>query len=156
MVERQIAVAEVIFSLPDFNPIAASVFKHPRQPRFGIRFPWVEHVHPVFTRAHFTQILNAVILLIAVDMIKLLLRPATFTNRPDSMVQSNMNTSLVYLAVNIQIASLITLSASYRSAQSAASQPTALSIVSIVLFHAKQQFLLLRFCQMFLVHKLNS
>ena len=146
MVERQIAVAEVIFSLPDFNPIAASVFKHPRQPRFGIRFPWVEHVHPVFTRAHLSQVLDVVIVLIAVDMVNLLFRPATFTDSPDGMVQMNMDLFLAYLTINGQVALFTMFLSSYRSAISAASQPTALSIVSVVLFHAKQQFLLLRFC----------
>ena len=99
MIERQKAVAEVIVVLPDFNPIAASVFKHPRQPRFCIRLPWVQHVHVVFTAAYLAQILNTIIVLIAVDMVNLLFRKTTITDRPDGMVQSNMNTSLVYLAV---------------------------------------------------------
>ena len=100
MVERQIAVAEVIVVLPDFNPIAASVFKHPRKSCLRLRFPWVEHVHPVFTRVHFAQILNTIILLITVDMVKLLLRPATFADRPNGMVQMNMDLFLAYPAIN--------------------------------------------------------
>ena len=100
MVERQIAVAEVIVVLPDFNPIAASVFIHPRKSCLRIRFPWVEHVHPVFTRAYLAQILNTIIVLVTVDMIKLLLRPAAFTDRPDGMVQMNMDLFLAYPAIN--------------------------------------------------------
>ena len=156
MIERQIAVAEVIAVLPDFNSIAATVFIHPRKSCLRVRLPRIYHVHLVFTAAYLAQILDSIIVLVTVNVVYLLLRKTAFANRPDGMVQSNMNTSLVYLAVNKQVASLITLSASYRSAISAASQPTALSIVSVVLFHAKQQFLLLRFCQMFLVHKYNS
>ena len=40
----------------------------------------------------------------------------------------------------------------YSPAQSAACQPAALGIVSVVLFHAQQQFLPLRVCQLFLIH----
>ena len=127
-----------------------------RQSRFRIRLPWVQHVHLVFTRTHFAQILNTVIVLIAVDVVKLLLRPATFTNRPNGMMQINMDLFLAYLTIYGQVAFITLHLASYRSAQSAACQSTALGIVSVVLFHAEQQLLLLRFCQMFLVHKYNS
>ena len=71
-----------------------------RQSRFRIRFPWVEHVHPVFTRTHLAQVLNTIILLIAVDMVNLLFRPATFTDSPDGMVQMNMDLLLAYLTIN--------------------------------------------------------
>ena len=100
MIERQIAVVEVIVVLPYFNPIAASLFIHPRKSCLRIRFPWVEHVHPVFTRAHFAQILNAVILLIAVDMVNLLFRKTAFANSPDGMMQTNMNQPLAHTAIN--------------------------------------------------------
>ena len=146
MIERQKAVAEVILIRSDFNLIATPVFIHPRKSCLRIRFPWVEHVHPVFTRVHFAQILNAVILLIAVDVVKLLLRPATFTNRPDGMVQINNNQFLAYSAINGQVAFFTMLLASYRHAVAAACQPPATGIVSVVHFYAKQQFLLLRFC----------
>ena len=94
MVERQIAVAEVIFSLPDCNLIAASMFIHPWQSRFRIWLPWVQHVHLVLTGAYFAQILNTIILLITVDMVNLLFRPATFADRPNGMVQVNKNLSV--------------------------------------------------------------
>ena len=100
MVERQIAVAEVLLIRSDFNLIAASVFIHPRKSCLRIRFPWVQHVHVVFTGAYFAQILNTVILLIPVDMVKLLLRPATFADRPNGMVQMNMDQFLAYPAIN--------------------------------------------------------
>ena len=99
MVERQKAVAEVIVVLPDFNPIAASVFIHPRKSCLRIRFPWVEHVHVVFWLTYFAQILDSIIVLIAVDMVNLLLRPATFTDRPDGMVHRNINPSFIYITV---------------------------------------------------------
>ena len=137
MVERYVFVAEVIEIRRDFYPIAASMFLHPWQSRFSIRLPWVQHVHVVLRLTYLAQILNAIIVLIAVDVVYLLFRPATFTDCPDGMVQSNMNTSFVYLAVNIQVAFFITLCSSYRSAISAACQPASSSIVSVVLFHAK-------------------
>ena len=146
MVERQIAVVEVILIRSDFNLIAASMPIHSWQSRFRIRLPRINHVHPVFTRAHFAQILNAVILLIAVDMVNLLFRPATFTDSPDGMVQMNMDLFLAYLTINGQVALFTMFLSSYRSAISVACQPASSSIVSVVLFHAKQQFLLLRFC----------
>ena len=99
MVERQKAVAEVIAIRRDFYPKATSVFMHPWQSRFCIRLPWVQHVHVVFTAAYLAQILNTVIVLIAVDMVNLLLRPATFTDRPDGMVHRNINPSFIYITV---------------------------------------------------------
>ena len=100
MVKRQIAVAEVIVVLPDFNPIAASVFIHPRKSCLRIRFPWVEHVHPVFTRTHFAQVLNTVIVLIAVNVVYLLFRKTAFANSPNGMMQTNMNHPLAHTAIN--------------------------------------------------------
>ena len=99
MVERQIAVAEVIVVLPDFNPKAASVFIHPRKSCLRIRLPWVKHVHVVLRLTYLAQVLNTVILLIAVDVVNLLLRPATFTDRPDGMVHRNINPSFIYITV---------------------------------------------------------
>ena len=94
MVERQIAVAEVIFSLPDCNLIAASMPIHSWQSRFRIWLPWVQHVHLVLTGAYLAQILNAIIVLIAVNMVNLLLRKTTIADRPDGMVQVNKNLSV--------------------------------------------------------------
>ena len=146
MVERQIAVVEVIAIRRDSYPIATSVFIHSWQSRFRVRLPRINHVHPVFTRTHFAQVLNTVILLIAVNVVNLLFRKTTFTDRPDGMVQTNMDLFLAYLTIYGQVAFITMHLASYRSAISAACQPTAFSIVSVILFYAKQQFLLLRFC----------
>ena len=98
MIERQIAVAEMIAIRRHYYLKTALRFIHPRQSRFRIRFPWVEHIHLVFTRTYLAQVLNTIILLITVDMIKLLLRPATFTNRPNGMVQINKNLFLTQTA----------------------------------------------------------
>ena len=100
MIERQKAVVEVILIRSDFNLIAASMPIHSWQSRFRVRLPRINHVHPVFTRTHFAQILNTIILLITVDMVKLLLRPATFADRPNGMVQMNMDQFLAYPAIN--------------------------------------------------------
>ena len=100
MVKRYVFVAEVIEIRRDFYLIAASMFIHSRQSRFRIRLPWVKHVHVVFTGAYFAQILNTVIVFVAVDMIKLLLRPTAFADSPDGMVQINMDLFLAYPAIN--------------------------------------------------------
>ena len=99
MIERQKAVAEVIISLPYINTIATTFFIHSRQTSLSIRLPWVKHVHLVFTASHFAQILYSIVALITVDMVNLLLRPATFTDRPDGMVHGNINPSFIYNTV---------------------------------------------------------
>ena len=120
MVERQIAVAEVIAIRRDSYPKATSVFIHSWQSRFRIRLPWVNYVPHVLASADLSQVLDVVILLNAVDVVYLLLRPATFTDCPDGMVQINNNQFLAYSAINGQVAFFTMLLASYRSAQSAA------------------------------------
>ena len=99
MIERQIAVAEVIAIRRDSYPKAAIVFIHPRQSRFRVRLPRINHVHPVFTRTHFAQVLNTVILLIAVNVVKRLRWPTAFAYCPNSMMQINMNQFLAYPAI---------------------------------------------------------
>ena len=99
MVERQIAVVEVILIRRHYYLKTALRFIHPRKSCLRIRFPWVEHVHVVFTRAYLAQILYSIVALVAVDMINLLLRPATFTDRPDGMVHRNINPSFIYITV---------------------------------------------------------
>ena len=71
---------------------------HPRQPRFRIRLPRVQHIQIVLTAAHFPQVLNAVVGLVTVDVVNLLRRPTALADRPDSMVQKNKNLSLVQTA----------------------------------------------------------
>ena len=100
MVKRQIAVAEVILIRSDLNLIAASMPIHSWQSRFRVRLPRINHVHPVFTRVHFAQILNTVIVLIAVNVVYLLFRKTAFANSPDGMMQTNMNQPLAHTAIN--------------------------------------------------------
>ena len=71
---------------------------HPRQPRFRIRLPRVQHILTVLTAAHFPQVLNAVVGPVAVDVVNLLRRKATLADRPDSMVQKNINLSFAHTA----------------------------------------------------------
>ena len=73
---------------------------HPRQPRFRIRLPGIQRIQLVFSVAHFPQVLYAVVMLVAVDMVNLLRRKATLADRPDSMVQINKNLSLVQTAIH--------------------------------------------------------
>ena len=152
MVECQIAIAEEIAVLRDFNPIATSVFMHSWQTSLCVRLPQINYVPHVLASADLSQVLDVVLVLIAVDVVNLLFRKTAFANSPDGMVQINNNQFLAYSAINGQVAFFTMLLASYRSAQSAARQPASISIVSVVLSYAKQQFLLLRFCQVFLVH----
>ena len=115
MIERQVRVAEVIAIRRYFYLKTALRFIHTRQSRFRIRFPRVKHVHLVFTRAHFAQVLDTIVVLIAVDVVYLLLRPTTVTDCPNGMMQINKNKFLAYAAPHAQVASFITLLASYRS-----------------------------------------
>ena len=66
---------------------------HPRQARLRIWPPWVEHVHVVFRLTYLAQILDTIVVLIAVDMVNLLLRKTALADRPDGMVQTNKNLS---------------------------------------------------------------
>ena len=74
MVERHVFIAEVITIRRHYYLKTALRFIHPRKSSPRVRLPWVNHVHLVFTIAHFTQILNTVILLIAVNVVNLLFR----------------------------------------------------------------------------------
>ncbi len=100
MIERQKAVAEVIISLPYINTIATTFFIHSRQTSLCIRLPPMQLIHHVFTSAYLAQVLNTVILLIAVDVVYLLFRKTAFANSPDGMVQTNMNHPLAHTAIN--------------------------------------------------------
>ena len=60
----------------------------------------MQHIQIVLTAAHFPQVLNAVVMFVAVDMVYLLHRETAFADRPDSMVQKNKNLSLVQTAMH--------------------------------------------------------
>ena len=59
----------------------------------------MERVQIVFTAAHRAQVLNAVVVLVAIYVVNLLLWPAAFADRPDGMVQTDKNLFLVYPAI---------------------------------------------------------
>ena len=73
---------------------------HPRQSRFCIRLPWVNYVPHVLASADLSQVLDVVIVLIAVDVVNLLFRKTAFANSPDGMMQTNMNQLLARTAIN--------------------------------------------------------
>ena len=52
-----------------------SMWVHPWQPRLCIRLPRVQHIQIVLTAAHLAQVLNAVVTLVAIDVVYLLRRP---------------------------------------------------------------------------------
>ena len=84
---------KVIFFLMAFYTKTTANKVHPRQARLCIRLPWINHVLLVFTCAYFAQILDTIVVLIAVDMVNLLLRKTALADRPDGMVQTNKDLS---------------------------------------------------------------
>ena len=98
MVKRHVFVAEVIFSLPYINTISTTFFIHSRQTSLCIRLPPMQLIHHVFTSAYLAQVLNTVIVFVAVDVVKLLLWPTAFADSPDGMVQGNKYLSVAQTA----------------------------------------------------------
>ena len=98
MIERLVGVMEIAIFTTYPCLKHSFVWINPRQPRFRIRLPRVQHIQIVLTAAHFPQVLNAVVMLVAVDMVNLLRRPTALADRPDSMVQKNKKLSLVHTA----------------------------------------------------------
>ena len=60
----------------------------------------MQHIQIVLTAAHFPQVLNAVVGLVAVDVVNLLHWKTAFADRPDSMVQKNKNLSFAHTAIH--------------------------------------------------------
>ena len=73
------------------------MFLHPRQSRFRVRLPRINHVHLVFTITHFAQILDSIIVLVTVNVVYLLFRKTAFANSPDSTAADEpFNTIIIY------------------------------------------------------------
>ena len=98
MAERLIFVAEVIVVLRDFYLIAAMVYTHPWQTCVCVRSPRIERILLILAAADFAQVLYSVVALVAVNVVNLLLWPTVVTDRPDGMVQTNINLSLAQTA----------------------------------------------------------
>ena len=95
MIERLVWVVEINrFTIYTCLKLI-SIWVHPRQPRLCIRLPRVQHIQIVLTATHLAQVLNAVVTLVAIDVVYLLRRPTALADRPDSMVQINKELSLV-------------------------------------------------------------
>ena len=81
---------------------------HPRQPRFRIRMPRVQHIQLVLTAAHFPQVLYAVVQSVAVNVVDGIGRNFTMTEGPHDGMYVNMAllTSKKQYRITIMIAFL--------------------------------------------------
>ncbi len=98
MIERLVRVVEIVFFSTNYRLKQSYTWTYARHTRHVVRSPWVQHVKIVLRRVHLAQVLNAVVMLVAVDMVYLLHWKAALADRPDSMVQKNKNMSLVQRA----------------------------------------------------------
>ena len=99
MIECLVRVAETVHFTLYHCLIPTPVRTYAGNTRHVVWLPWVQHVHLVLTIAHFTQIDNPIIVLIAIYMIYLLFWPAPFADRPNGMVQIDKDLLLVYPAI---------------------------------------------------------
>ena len=98
MIERLVGIPETTI-LPIYPCLKRSMtWCDTWQSSLSIQHPWMEHVQIVFTAAHLAQVLNAVVVLVAIYVVNLLLWPAAFADRPDGMVQTDKNLSLAHQA----------------------------------------------------------
>ena len=100
MVERLVRVVEIKRFTMYLCLKLISIWANPRQPRLCIRLPRVQHIQIVLTAARLAQVLNAVVGLVAIDVVYLLRRPTAFADRPNGMVQINKELSLVQTAMH--------------------------------------------------------
>ena len=98
MAKCLVFVTEGIVVWPNYYPTATTVFPHSWQSSIFIRFPRIERIPLVLASADFAQVLYSVVALVAVDVVYLLRRPSPLADRPDGMVQTNINLSLAQMA----------------------------------------------------------
>ena len=98
MIERLVGIPETTI-LPIYPCLKRSMtWCDTWQSSLSIQHPWMERVQIVFTTVHLAQIFYSIVANIPVHMINLLLWPAAFADRPDSMVQTDKNLSLAHQA----------------------------------------------------------
>ena len=100
MIERLVRVVEIVFFSTNYRLKQSYTWTYARHTRHVVRSPWVQHVKIVLRRVHLAQVLNTVVLLIAIYVVNLPFWKTTLAHRPDGMVQINKNQSLVYSATH--------------------------------------------------------
>ena len=90
MVECLVFVAEMIAVMPDDNLIAVSMFIHPRQSGVCVWLPRVKCILLILASAHFSQVFDAVVKSVAVDVVNLQCRKTAVMPSPDCMMQENI------------------------------------------------------------------
>ena len=156
MAKCLVFVAEVILAMPDFYLIAIMVYTHSRQTCICVRFPRIERILLILASADFAQIFDVIVKPIAVDVVNLHRRKPPVVPSPDYDVHLEFTMSATDIKIHKQI-SVFTISLTVRPtfnhpARLLVHKPAALGVVSVVLFHAKQQLLQLRFSQIFSIH----
>ena len=101
MIERLVRVVEIVFFSTNYRLKQSYTWTYARHTRHVVRSPWVQHVKIVLRRVHLAQVLNTVVLLIAIYVVNLPFWKTTLAHRPDGMMQLNMNQFLVQAAVHI-------------------------------------------------------
>ena len=87
MVECNEFVVEAKLPAENLCYIRTSIEHNTRQACYGVRFPTVEPVHVVFRLIDLAQVPNAVVIHVAVDVVKLIDRHAAFAVEPNHAVQ---------------------------------------------------------------------
>ena len=86
MEERLEGVGEIAFlsMYPGF--VSTSVRKNPRQTRVHVWLPDMQHVQLVLTATHLSQVLDAIVLRVAIDMVELHRGEMSVVPNPDGRV----------------------------------------------------------------------
>ena len=100
MIERLVRVVEIVFFSTNYRLKQSYTWTYARHTRHVVRSPWVQHVKIVLRRVHLAQVLNTVVLLIAIYVVNLPFWKTTLAHRPDYMEKINKNQSLVYSATH--------------------------------------------------------
>ena len=103
MIERLEPVAEVIVVLPDEYLIAAFAYAHSRQAGILIRLPLTMLIPHVFRLADFTQVLDAVVEAVAIDMVYLHRGQTPVVPCPDYAMHEDMMTLAIDVSTHQQI-----------------------------------------------------
>ena len=103
MIECYEAVAEEILMLRDAYPIVAFVFIHPRQTSPRVRLPRINYVSHVLRRRHLSQILDAIVKPVAIDVVNLQCRKTPVVPSPHRFMHLDNITFARDNTIKIQI-----------------------------------------------------
>ena len=99
MIKRLVRIAEIVRFTMYRRSILTIVRTYARHTSHSVRSPRQQRVQLILRRRHFAQVLNAVVALIAIDVVYLPFWKTTLADSPDGMMQLNMNPFLVQTAV---------------------------------------------------------